>query len=50
MYPYLKNNKGQWVSRDDVYYKGVIAAAGSRWLSANSGKIGPELGLLLKPS
>lgn len=44
MYPYLKNNKGQWVSRDDVYYKGVIAAAGSRWLSADSGKIGPELG------
>ena len=37
MYPYLKNNKGQWIARDDVYYKGVIAAAGSRWLSADSG-------------
>ncbi|MBI22493.1 MAG: hypothetical protein CMN05_02725 [Roseibacillus sp.] len=43
-YPYLKNKKGQWVARDDVYYKGVIAATGSRWLGVGSGKIGPELG------
>jgi len=43
-YPYLKNKKGQWVARDDVYYKGVIAAAGSRWLGVGYGKIGPELG------
>ena len=43
-YPYLMNDKGQWTSRDDVWYKGVIAAAGSRWLGVGSGKIGPELG------
>jgi len=29
-YPHLMNEKGQWVSRDDVWYKGVVAAAGSR--------------------
>lgn len=44
MYPYLKNDKGQWTARDDVYYKGVVAAAGSRWLGVGSGTIGPELG------
>jgi len=43
-YPYLINEKGQWISRDDVWYKGVVAAAGSRWLSVGSGRIGPELG------
>ena len=45
-YPYLMNDKGQWVSRDDVYYKGVVAAAGSAWLNplAGGGRIGPELG------
>ena len=43
-YPYLKNDKGQWVSRDDVWYKGVVAATGSRWLGVSSGRIGPELG------
>ena len=43
-YPYLMNEKGQWVSRDDVWYKGVVAAAGSRWLGVTSGRIGPELG------
>jgi len=43
-YPYLINGKGQWTSRDDVFYKGVVAAAGSRWLGVGSGKIGPELG------
>ncbi len=44
MYPYLKNKKGQWVARNDVWYKGVIAAAGSRWLGVTSGRIGPEIG------
>ena len=44
MYPYLINEKGQWVSRDDVWYKGVVAAAGSRWLGVSGGRIGPELG------
>ena len=31
MYPWLMNESGQWVARDDVWYKGVIAATGSRW-------------------
>ncbi len=44
MYPYLKNDEGQWVARDDVWYKGVIAAGGSHWLGVRSGRIGPELG------
>ena len=44
MYPYLMNDRGQWVARDDVWYKGVIAAAGSRWLGVSGGRIGPELG------
>ncbi|OUU87392.1 MAG: hypothetical protein CBC36_07360 [Verrucomicrobiaceae bacterium TMED76] len=44
MYSYLKNKKGQWDTKDDVYYKGVIAATGARWLGAGFGKFGPELG------
>ncbi|MFT5239921.1 MAG: hypothetical protein ACI9OU_000797 [Candidatus Promineifilaceae bacterium] len=44
LYPYLMNDKGQWVSRDDVWYKGVVTATGSRWLGVASGSIGPELG------
>lgn len=46
MYPYLMNDKGQWVKRDDVYYKGVVASVGSDWLNALApgGKIGPEQG------
>ena len=44
-YPHLKNDKGQWVARDDVYYKGVVAATGSHWLGVKAGRIGPELGL-----
>ncbi len=43
-YPYLRNDKGQWVARDDVWYKGVVTATGSQWLGVASGKIGPELG------
>lgn len=45
-YPYLMNEKGQWVKRDDVYYKGVVASVGSDWLNplAAGGKIGPEVG------
>ena len=43
-YRYLMNEKEQWVARDDVWYKGVVAAAGSRWLGVNGGRIGPELG------
>ncbi len=44
MYPYLMNENGQWVARDDVWYKGVVTAKGSRWLGVDSGRIGPELG------
>ena len=44
LYPYLMNDKGQWVARNDVWYKGVIAAAGSRWLGVSGGRIGPEIG------
>ena len=44
LYPYLMNDKGQWEARNDVWYKGVIAAAGSRWLGVSGGRIGPEIG------
>ena len=43
-YPYLMNDRGQWVARDDVWYRGVIAATGNRWLGVSGGRIGPELG------
>ncbi len=47
-YPYLIDKDGKWVSRDDVWYKGVVTATGNKWLSigcgAGEGKIGPELG------
>ncbi len=43
-YPYLINRKGQWVARDDVYYRGVVTATGSHWLGVAGGRIGPELG------
>ncbi len=44
LYPYLVDETGRWIARDDVYYKGVIAATGSRWLGVEGGRIGPELG------
>jgi hypothetical protein len=44
MYPYLMNKEGQWVARDDVWYKGVVTATGSHWLGVSGGRIGPELG------
>jgi len=44
MYSYLMNDRHQWVERDDVWYRGVIAATGSRWLGVKGGRIGPELG------
>ncbi|MBT3201714.1 MAG: hypothetical protein HN350_17570 [Phycisphaerales bacterium] len=43
-YPYLQNKKGQWVARDDVWYRGVVTSTGDRPLGVASGKIGPELG------
>jgi hypothetical protein len=48
MYPYLIDEDGQWVKRDDVYYKGVVADTGSRWLGTLDGTIGPELGFGIK--
>lgn len=47
-FPYLLDDKGNWKSRDDVYYKGVVTATADKWLSvgcgAGSNNIGPELG------
>lgn len=43
-YPYLKNDKGQWAKRDDVWYRGVVTATGNQWLGVTGGRIGPELG------
>lgn len=47
-FPYLIDDQGNWVSRDDVYYKGVVTATADKWLSvgcgAGSNNIGPELG------
>lgn len=47
-FPYLIDEKGKWVSRDDVWYKGVVTARADKWLSigcgAGGGQIGPELG------
>lgn len=44
LYPYLMNQLGQWTSRDDAWYRGVVTATGSRWLGVNGGRIGPEIG------
>jgi len=47
-FPFLLDEEGNWASRDDVYYKGVVTAGADQWLSvgcgASKGKIGPELG------
>jgi len=47
-YPFLLDEDGDWASRDDVWYKGVVTAGANKWLSvgcgAGAGKIGPELG------
>lgn len=46
-YPWLMDKKGNWVKRDDVYYKGVTASVGSDWLSPLAGGnkyFGPEVG------
>jgi hypothetical protein len=44
MYPYLIDQNRQWVSRDDVWYRGVVTAVGNRPLGVSGGRIGPELG------
>lgn len=47
-FPYLIDKQGNWVERNDVWYKGVVTAAADKWLSvgcgAGSNNIGPELG------
>ncbi len=47
-FPYLLDQDGEWVSRDDVWYKGVITATANQWLAPGCGAtptaIGPELG------
>jgi len=47
-YPFLIDEKGNWVERNDVWYKGVVTATANKWLSigcgAGSTSIGPELG------
>jgi hypothetical protein len=47
-FPELIDSDGNWVSRDDVWYKGVVTATANKWLSvgcgAGGGQVGPELG------
>lgn len=47
-FPYLLDEAGEWRSRDDVWYKGVVTAGANKWLAsgcgASSGQLGPELG------
>ena len=48
-YQELLDKNGNWASRDDVWYKGVVTATNNKWLSVGcgagkSGKVGPELG------
>ncbi len=47
-FPYLIDEQGNWVQRDDVWYKGVVTATANKWLSvgcgASNNNIGPELG------
>ncbi|MFZ9937751.1 MAG: PA14 domain-containing protein [Luteolibacter sp.] len=47
-FPYLVDDKGNFISRDDVYYKGVVTATADKWLGigcgASDNSIGPELG------
>lgn len=47
-FKYLVDDKGNFIPRDDVYYKGVVTATGDKWLDigcgASANSIGPELG------
>ncbi len=47
-FQYLVDENGNFVPRDDVFYKGVVTATASKWLDigcgASNGSIGPELG------
>ena len=44
MYTYLIDSNKQWVSREDVWYRGVVTAVGNRPLGVSGGRIGPEIG------
>ena len=44
MYPYLIDEKRQWKTRDDAWYRGVVTATGNRPLGVAGGRIGPEIG------
>ena len=47
-FPYLIDEAGHWIKRDDVWYRGVVTAGANKWLSvgcgASANSIGPELG------
>ena len=47
-FPYLIDEDGRWVQREDVWYRGVVTATGNRPLGpgcgAGANNIGPELG------
>ena len=47
-FKYLVDDKGNFVPRDDVWYKGVVTATANKWLDIGCGagatSIGPELG------
>lgn len=47
-FPYLVDKEGNWIERDDVWYKGLVTATANKWLSigcgAGANNIGPELG------
>ena len=36
-FPFLLDNKGHWVERKDVWYKGVVTARANQWLSVGCG-------------
>lgn len=46
-FQYLVDDEGNFVPRDDVWYKGVVTATADKWLNIGCGagnSIGPELG------
>ena len=47
-FQYLVDEQGNWITRKDTWYKGVVTATANKWLSVGCGagdsKIGPELG------
>jgi len=47
-FQHLVNDEGEFVPRDDVWYKGVVTATANKWLDVGCGatenQIGPELG------